>query len=175
MALTYVAIAKTTVSSAVHSVTMNNIPNTYTDLLVKFSLRSDYGFNYHEGQFIFNSVTANYSQRLLVGDGSSANSYTGSGAAAATWALVMNGSISTSNTFSNGEIYIPNYASTTVAKSWSTTAVTENNATAAATWLVAGSNSSTAAISSLTFYAWQGFINFVSGSTFELYGIKNTV
>lgn len=174
MATTYEAIVKTTVSSSVHSVTISNIPNTYTDLLVKFSLRSDYGSNYHEGQFIFNSVTANYSQKLLTGDGSAVNSYSSSGAAAATWALVMNGSSSTSNTFSNGEIYLPNYASTTVAKSWSTDAVTENNATAAGTWLVAGTNSSTAAISSLTFYAWQSFINFVSGSSFELYGIKNS-
>ena len=175
MANTYKLIEARTVSSATHSVTFNTIPQTYTDLLVTFSLRSDYNFNFHEGQFTFNSVNSGYSQILFSADGSNPSSAgPQSGQAIATWSLVINGSASTSNTFSNGELYIPNYSSTTLGKTWSTTAVTENNATAAGTWMVAGSNTSTAAISSLTFYAWQSFINFVPGSTFYLYGIKNS-
>ena len=172
MANTYKLIEAVTVGSATHTVTLSSIPQTYTDLLVKFSLRSDYGFNFHEGQFTFNSVSSGYSQVLLSANGSSPSTVANSSQGIATWALVMNGSISTSNTFSNGELYIPNYSSTTLSKSWSTTAVTENNATAAGAWMVAGANTSTAAISSLTFYAWQSFINFVPGSTFYLYGIK---
>lgn len=176
MANTYTLIASSTISSATHSVTFNSIPNTYTDLLIDFSLRSDYGNNVHEGQFTFNSVTTGYGQVFFVGDGSAANSYgPQTNQPAATWSLAINGSASTANTFSNGEIYIPNYSSTTLNKTWSTTAVTENNATTAATWMVGGINTSTtAAISSITFYAWQTFINFVSGSTFYLYGIKKS-
>ena len=172
MALTYTAIAKHTVSSAVHSVTMSNIPQTYTDLKVVYSLRSNYSGGGHEGQFIFNSVTSGYTQRLLYGTGSGVGSASPGTSSIATWTLTINGGTTTSSTFSNGEIYIPNYSSTSVAKSWGAEGVTEDNATGALAYLVAGTNTSTAAISSLTFYAWQSFINFVSGSTFELYGIK---
>jgi hypothetical protein len=174
MATTYEFIASAS-PSGVHSVTLSNIPQTYDDLLVQYSLRSDYGNAGHEGYFTFNSVSSGYGQVLLVGDGSAVNTYgPQSGQAAATWAIVINGASATSNTFSNGEIYLPNYSSTTLAKSWSSTAVTENNATTALTWMVAGRNTSTAAISSLTFYAWQSFINFVSGSQIYLYGIKKS-
>jgi hypothetical protein len=96
------------------------------------------------------------------------------GTDAATWSLLINGGSSTSDTFSNGELYFPNYSSTTIAKSWSSTSVTEDGSTYGVQYLVAGQNTSTAAISSLTFYAWQSFINFVAGSTFTLYGIKNS-
>lgn len=164
-----------TVASSTNSVTFTSIDQTYTDLLVKFSLRSDYGFNSHEGNFTFNSLTSGYGQTLFVGDGSSVNTYgPQSNEAQATWGIVMNGSISTSNTFSTGDLYFYNYSNTGVAKTWATTSVTENNASAAATWLVAGSHATTAAISSITFYAWQSFINFVPGSTFYLYGIKKS-
>ena len=174
MATTYTLIASHTVSTPVHSITMGSIPQTYTDLLVGFSLRSDYGVAHHEGQFTFNSVSTGYAQAFLVGANGSTNSYIQSGQSIATWSLAINGGGSTANTFSNGEIYFPNYSSTSVAKSWSTNAVTENNASNAAQFMVGGLNTSTAAISSLTFYAWQNFINFVSGSTFYLYGIKNS-
>jgi hypothetical protein len=151
---------------------MSSIPQTYTDLLIGFSLRSDYGLVHHEGQHTFNSVSTGYAQVLLVGANSSANSYGQSGQPIATWSLAINGGGSTANTFSNGEIYFPNYSSTSITKSWSTTAVTENNTSNAAGFMVSGFNTSTAAISSLTFYAWQNFINFAVGSTFYLYGIS---
>lgn len=170
---TFTLISSSTVSSSTNSVTFSSIPNTYTDLSVRFSLRSDYGSNGHEGNFTFNSITSGYGQKLFVGDGSAVNSYgPQTSEPAATWGIVINGASSTSNTFCNGEVYFPNYSSTSVGKSWSTTAVTENNATSALTWMVAGRHTTTSAISSITFYAWQNFINFVSGSTFYLYGIK---
>lgn len=174
MANTYTLLNATTISSPSYSVTISSIPQTYTDLLVAFSLRSDYGSAHHEGQFTFNSVSTGYAQVFLVGANSSTNSYIQSGQPAATWSLAINGGGSTADTFSNGEIYFPNYSSTNVVKSWSTNAVTENNASNAAQFMVGGLNTSTAAISSLTFYAWQSFINFVAGSTFYIYGIKNS-
>lgn len=174
MANTYTLLNATTISSPSYSVTISSIPQTYTDLLVKFSLRSDYGSVHHEGQFTFNSVTTNYAQVFLVGANLGTNSYIQSGQPAATWSLAINGDSSTANTFSNGELYFPNYSSTSIVKSWSETAVTENNGTNAAEFMVGGLNTSTAAISSLTFYAWQSFINFVAGSTFYIYGIKNS-
>jgi len=173
MASTYEFIASAS-PSGVHSVTISSIPQTYDDLLIKFSLRSNYAGGGHEGQFIFNSVTSGYTQRLLYGTGSGVGSASPGTSSNATWTLTIVGGNDTSNTFSNGEIYISNYSSTTVAKSWSSDGVTENNATGALQYLVAGNNTSTAAISSLTFYAWQSFINFVSGSQIYLYGIKKS-
>lgn len=173
MAATYEFITSASPSN-VHSFSITNIPQDYDDLLITFSLRSDYSGGNHEGQFIFNSVTSGYSQILVYGTGSGVASASPGTSSQATWTLTINGGGTTSNTFSNGEIYIPNYSSTTVAKSWISDGVTENNATAALIYLVGGGNTSTAAISSLTFYAWQSFINFVSGSQIYLYGIKNS-
>jgi hypothetical protein len=170
---TYQLIASTTVVTPAYSVTMSSIPSTYTDLLIVASMRSDYSGS-SEGQFLINSITSGtYSGKLLTGNGSSVNSYSSSSAGAATWGLVINGSASTSNTFSNVQIYMPNYSSTTSAKSFSIEGVTENNGTSALTWLVASGNTTTAAINSITFQAWQSFINFVAGTTFYIYGISN--
>jgi hypothetical protein len=76
----------------------------------------------------------------------------------------------TANTFSNGEIYIPNYAGSNY-KSWSSDAVTENNATSADMSLVAGLTSITAAITSITIAGAAG--NLVQYSTAYLYGVSN--
>lgn len=170
---TYTLIASSTVSSPTYSVTLSSIPQTYTDLKIVYSLRSDYG-TAHEGQIRLNSISTGYSQKLLYGTGSGTGSAQPGGTDYATWSLTITGGGATANTFSNGEIYLPNYSSTSIAKSWSADGVTENNATSVVDYLVAGNNTSTAAITSITFYAWQSFINFVSGSTFYLYGIKNS-
>ena len=173
MAKTYELITSYTVSSATYSLSITSIPQTYTDLLVVFSLRSDYG-TAHEGQLIFNSVSSGYTQTLLYGTGGGTGSATPGTSSTGTWTLNIVGGGATANTFSNGELYFPNYSNTSVSKCWSGTTVTENNGSTAYQYAVAGSNTSTAAISSLTFYAWQSFINFVSGSKFYLYGIKNS-
>jgi hypothetical protein len=78
----------------------------------------------------------------------------------------------TSNTFSNSEIYIPNYAGSNK-KSFSADIVMENNATTAFSTLNASLWQGTAAISSLTFFDHNGN-NFVQYSSFYLYGIKNS-
>ena len=174
MAITYQLISSFTVATPAHSVTMSSIPATYTDLLVVASMRTDYSES-SEGKFLLNNITTGtYNGRLLVGDGSVANSYPAPGAAAATWGLVLNGSGTTTNTFSNVEIYMPNYSSTTLEKCFSITGVTENNATSALTWMVGSRNTTTGATNSITFQAWQSFINFVAGTTFYIYGIKNS-
>jgi hypothetical protein len=172
MANTYTLIASTTVSTPAFSVTMSSIPATYTDLLIVASMRTDYSGS-SEGQFLINGLTSGYHSKLMVGDGTTPAFYSNSSLTAATWGLVLNGSGSTSNTFSNHQINILNYSSTTVTKSYTVDGVTENNG-AALTWLVQGGNSTTAAVSSITFQAWQSFINFVAGTTFYIYGIKNS-
>jgi hypothetical protein len=174
MANTFELISTTTVATAAYSVTVSSIPQTYTDLAILISARSDYSGGPHEMQFAINSVTTGYTNRMVyTNNGTSALSASASNAFY-TWAGAVVGGAGTANTFSNCLAYLPNYSSTTVAKSMSSDATAETNATASIIWLNAGINTTTAAITSLTFYCWQSFINFVPGTTFTLYGIKNS-
>ena len=161
MANTYTLINSNTVGSGgVASVTFSSIPATYTDLLLKVSARNTTSSEIFE--FGFNGVTTNQSSIYLNGSGSAATS--------ATYTLYnrSNPSTSTASTFSNSEIYIPNYAGSTN-KSVSIDGANENNATTIYMNIVAGLWSSTAAITSITCTA-----PFAQYSTFYLYGIKNS-
>jgi len=160
MANTYQLIEAKTLGSSAASVTFSAIPATYTDLLVKVSSRNTSSSEIFD--FGFNGVTTNQSSIYLNGSGSAATSatYTLYGRSVQTGA--------TASTFSNNEIYIPNYAGSSF-KSVSVDAVNENNATGAFSSFVAGLWSSTAAITSITFTA-----SFAQYSSFYLYGIKNS-
>lgn len=172
---TYVAIAKNVLTSAASSVTFSSIPSTYTDLIVLVSPRNTggtTGTNYIRMQA--NSATNEFSGRYLEGYG---NSLTGSGYTlndpylTQLYGVVLNGA--TANTFGTVEIYIPNYAGS-VAKPISAVGVSENN-NATASWgidVVASLYNSTSAISSLTFTPASN--QFAIGSSFYLYGIKNS-
>ena len=109
-----------------------------------------------------NGSSSNFSYRLLEGDGSTAASYTN------TTGRIGNVVNTTSNTFNNVEVYLPNYTSSTN-KSYSVDAVSEANATTAYADLTAGLWSNTAAITSLGFSLSSGNID--QFSTFYLYGV----
>lgn len=169
---TYTLIASNTVGSGgASSVTFSSIPSTYTDLCLKVSSRSDAtGSAWRNYTIAFNgtSYLLNGTGRGLYGTGSAAGSET---------ITVPIGQFSTSdsatsNTFSNSEIYIPNYNGSTN-KSFSGDSVTENNATAALAYLVAGLWSNTAAITSIT-VGNESTAIFKQYSTAYLYGIKNS-
>ena len=167
MATTYVLIASNTVGSGgAASVTFSSIPQTYTDLLVKFSGKDNSSST--GGNIIyltFNGTGTTYTDKLLFGNGSSASSGSYAGMVGE-----VNTSATTANTFSNAEIYIPNYTSSNQ-KSFSTDGVTENNATLAYATLDAGLWNGTGAITSITLNSGSTLQQY---STFYLYGIKNS-
>lgn len=168
MATTYTLISSNTLSSSQASVSLNSIPNTYTDIVLKISARTDNaGTDFI--QLTINSQTGTYSNTLLLGNGSTASSTRNTGQSYLRAGYVNNAN-DTSNTFSYGEIYIPNYASTND-KPLSSIGYTENNATTAYISNYANLFQYSSAITSLTMVA-NG--NFVSGSSFWLYGIKNS-
>jgi len=170
MANTYTLITSNTISTPAYTFTMSSIPQTYTDLMLVCSIRSDYS-NSSEAQILINGLTSGYNGTLFSGT----NGYVGSSQGAFTWSMVMNGSSTTANTFANLEIVIPSYSSTTLPKTLMTNAITENNSSSNAfQWMVASRNTTTSAVTSITFQAWQSFINFAAGSSFYLYGIKNS-
>jgi hypothetical protein len=169
MPSTYTLIASNTLTTAGLSVTFSSIPATYTDLVLRVSARTANAIATRTTRLRLNGLsTTIYSYTLIDGDGSSATSTRASNTTESP--LLVNGNSATANTFSNTEIYIPNYAGTTQ-KPISTAYVGENNATAAALGAVASLVNLTSAVTSLEI---SNTSNFSVGSSFYLYGIKNS-
>ena len=172
---TFIKIASVTVGSGgVASITFSSIPADYTDLVVKYSLRSTAndsgGSTPIDVRLTFNGSSSGYSERMIYGTGSSAASAATSGSYI-NWAGTQTNNSQTASTFANNEMYIPNYAGSNN-KSVSVDGVQENNATAAASRLTAILWGNTSAITSLTLAPDYG--NFAQYSTAVLYGIKNS-
>jgi hypothetical protein len=167
MATTYTLIASNTVGSGgASSVAFSSIPSTYTDLLVKVSSRSTEASAWDWFSISLNGSTSNFSWKSLWADTSPASGG-GSGVTIPYGGTAAN---ATANTFSNTEIYIPNYVSSNY-KSVSADAVGENNSATAGRSLTALLWSNTAAITSLSVNSGTTFVQY---STFYLYGISNS-
>lgn len=165
MSTTMKLIAKASLGADAASIDITSIPGTYTDLVVLLSARSARGGGNATDDLTMaiNTVTTNRTARRLYGNGSSALSDSHSTGFSGTLPADV-----TANTFGNVEIYFPNYAGSTN-KSFSVSGVTENNATNAQAFALAGLWSSTAAITGLTFSAASA--NLRSGSSVQIYGI----
>lgn len=172
MPLTYKAIATVTVGSGgAASMVFTSIPQTFTDLVFKVSARGTQAAASHALTLRFNSSTTNYAGRELVGDGSAVASLTRGVFGTAMYVGNINGNGATSNTFSNTELYIPNYNSSAF-KSVSVDGVSENNATEAYTTLLAGLWSDTSAITRIDLVAFASHGTLMQHTTATLYGIK---
>jgi hypothetical protein len=170
MANTYTLIGSYTVGAGgVTTVTFSSIPQTYTDLLLKLSVRGDSN-SYREIWINPNGSTTNGTGKFLAGSGSAASSGTSTRFEIADWSTPP---LATANTFGSAEAYIPNYTNTSINKSMSSDAATENNATAAYASLQAALWSNTAAITSIDIVLAVS-AKFEQYSTFYLYGIKNS-
>lgn len=164
--MSYTLIERKELTSAASSISFDGIPQIYTDLIVKMNLRYDGtpGNPQQPTSISFNGSGTSKTSRYLRGAGSDAISlnYT----EFYDWIPTTT---TTSNTFSNGEIYIPNYTGSTN-KSASIDSVIENNGTAG--WLHTGALlwSNTAPITSITIAGIA--YNLVAGSSISLYGIN---
>jgi hypothetical protein len=166
MAQNYVLLERIELNASAASVTFSNIPQSgYTDLKFVISARTNSaGANSNPWTpmvVTFNSTTTTSSKQLYgigsaVGSDSSVNNvYTAD-------------TDNTTNTFSNCEIYIPNYTSTNQ-KSYSAESVTENNAASSLALMAAGLTNVTVAITSVTLAPDTG--SFAQYSTFSLYAL----
>lgn len=168
---TYSKIETVTVGAAgVASITFSNIPQTYTDLLIKTSWRqNETSATSSNINMQINGLGTNiYSVRRLLGSGTgvSGDTFTNLSSGPGGWAV---GPAATASVFSNSELYIPNYTSSTN-KTYSWDSVTENNAAAARIGIAAGLIASTAAITQV--FLSTGF-TILQYSTATLYGIKS--
>jgi hypothetical protein len=168
MASTYTLISSNVLSSSAASVTFSSIPATYTDLVLRGSIRSTTAI---DGSLTFNGTGGTvYSRTYLRGDGSTAGSSRNSSTAQITLDDIYRNGSNTTNTFASFEIYIPNYLASTNKPVYYDGA-DETNGTAAYRYGIAGLFRDTTAISSLSI-AFS--TNAVSSSSFYLYGIKNS-
>lgn len=149
------------------SIQFTGIPATGKDLLLLCSLRDTNAAIVSSSIIQFNSDTSagNYSDRSLIGTGSSVLSVSMSYGFSYT-----PGADATSNTFSNLSYYVSNYAST-VAKSGSMDSVQEHNDTSGRQFLQGTRWSGTSAITSMQIRP-NNASNFAQHSTASLYLIS---
>ena len=163
MAGTYDPITSLTLSSAVSSYTFNNIPQTYTDLVLVAIAQRGLSNSGGAGTLTLNGDTgSNYSSTILYGDSGAAYSYRWSNQ------TVMYGAFAAGDSENNiNVISFLNYSNATTYK----TVLSRMGWVNTNGRVTAGVNlwRSTAAITSITLSAAN---NIASGSTFALYGVK---
>lgn len=162
MATTYEPIATTTLGSAAASHTFSSIPATYTDLVLVYAGTTGSSTSYLSLQFN-GDTTTNYSTTHLRGTGSAANS-TRYSSQSEMYASVSSTITTTQN---NVIIHIMNYANTTTFK---TVLFRANNSDVSVETAVGLWRKTPEAINSVKVSSPS--VNFASGSTFTLYGIK---
>jgi hypothetical protein len=176
MATTYTLISSVTVGSGgAANIEFTSIPADYTDLCVKLSLRTT-----ADNSYFMEQVYMQFNNHTTSGDYAFVNliTYTGSSiesdksnSSNKFYVDLAPCSTATSNTFSNSEVYIPNYTSSNY-KSISIDRVAENNNSLSWLSFQAAIYNKTNVISSVKIVPNQGF-NFVQYSTAYLYGISN--
>ena len=172
MPSTYTLIASNVLSGTTSSVTFSSIPATYTDLILRISSRISVGAIDWPLSLRFNGDTAtNYSNTNLYWSGPSSARF--SNQTSATRVLGSTGNTATANTFGSIEIYIPSYTASQN-KPLSSFGAPETNGTTFddGTQAYVGLWRNTAAVTSILIS--QDGSGFVSGSSFYLYGIKNS-
>ena len=106
---TYMPISSTTLSATAAAVTLNSIPATFKDLVVRASVRWA-SSGYSNLGIRFNSLsTTIYSRTYLRGDGAASFSSRGSNQNVIFGENLLQGTSTTASTFSSVEIYIPSY------------------------------------------------------------------
>lgn len=168
---TFIKIASVTVGSGgASSIDFTSIPQTYTDLCLKVSIRTNRGFLSDALSVKLNNSTSSYSSKDLTYDNGGVATYTdlfGAG-----YNLNTQGNGGTSSTFSNQEIYIPNYTGSNY-KNFSSQSMVENNGSDARVEMMANVWSNTSAVTSIILASYTSN-TILQHSTATLYGIKNS-
>lgn len=174
MAVTYTLIASYTVSgSSTSTFTFSSIPSSYDHLILNMSSRANYSGDYHLNNFVqvnSQSTVSNYTGRFGYNDTSNTNNFlVQSTSPTAIW--IGTGNIST-DFFSNNWSFIGNYNSSSAP---SVRPYFGGSEPASNSLIIFGSarQGTAAAITSLTLKELSGN-NYIAGSTFYLYGLKNS-
>jgi hypothetical protein len=173
MPSTYTLISSTVLAnSTTANVTFSGIPATFTDLELRYATRSTTDTPLTELNVAFNGTsfsTTDYSSTVIRAQGSGGSTsarYSNSGTPRF---VISEPTTYTANTFANGSVYIPNYLSL-ITKPLALNGVVATNTSTQidANVMAASQYRNTSAITSMFI---QGAGNFVTGSSFFLYGI----
>lgn len=169
MASSITLIQSVSVPSTQASMSFTSIPATYTDLKVVFSARGNRAGN---GDYLFLNLNGARNNSGMYIKGYTGTTESGTGDENY---LGIPSAGSTTNVFGVGEIYLPNYRSTTVKTVSAEAGVADNAGTnffslGDFTWT--SGSASTGAITSITLTA--RFASIVQYSTAYLYGISNS-
>jgi heat shock protein HslJ len=169
-----VPIANFVISGTVtYFVTFTNIPQTYQDLFLVQSMRSDYAANADQILYRVGNTTLdtgnNYSNTYLSGDGSTASSSRQSNDNWIRGGFSIAGATATSGIFSANTMHILNYANTSTNKTTLQRNAIDLNGSGQ-TSMYCNLWRSTSAINTLQVFCGNGY--FVAGSTATLYGIR---
>jgi hypothetical protein len=148
------------------SINFNYIPQTFTDLQLNMSLRTNSTLTYSSALMRFNGSISNYTYRFLQGTGSAVGNQINTLGAHTGDAAV---SSYTANTFSNMTVTIPN-AFSLGPKSYYSDSVSENNATAALSLIISGVWNDSRPITSISISDFDNFV-YSEFSSASLYGI----
>jgi hypothetical protein len=175
MPTTYQLISSTTLSTSSASVSLSSIPSTYTDLVVRITGRSSNSGSINNNiNMTYNSSSGSYSVTTLVGEVAGfPSSGRSSNASANFFAGNVSGSTATANTFGSTEIYIPSYTVSQNRPSSHSSVSESNDVNGPTIFANAGLRSNTTAVSSIEF-TLSGGNSYAAGSSFDLYGIKNS-
>jgi hypothetical protein len=174
MPSTYTLISSNVLATSAASVTFSAIPSTYTDLVVRISARSTRAAISETLDLRINADSSTlYSYTYLYATGDPAGSFRRS-SQTSLFISTMNAVDSTANTFTSAEIYIPSYTASQNKPLGSFGAFENRVSTIYEIDANAHLYRSTSAITSLTLSSALGSSNFVAGSSFYLYGIKNS-
>jgi hypothetical protein len=166
MTNTFSLIKTYTLTSATASFDFTSIPSSFTDLCLKISSRDTSASITSNCYLKFNASTTGYTDLLLYGTGTAVGTLTTSTTGLFYWYNV--GDSATASTFSNTQIYIPNYASGNK-KNVMIECTAENNGSQGYTIFDAGLWTGTAPINQITITPSSG--NFKTYSSASLYGI----
>lgn len=167
----YECIAEVVVGAGgASTIQFSSIPSTHTDLKLLISARTSRA---SDGDYIYLSLNGSQadSGRYMKAYGS-----TTEGGTVSDNYLSIPSTNNTGSTFSNYEIYLPNYTNT-ITKSISSIGATDNmnagsNALSFGAYIWSSTSASTSAVSSITLTG--RFASFVQYSRASLYGIKNS-
>ena len=167
MAVTYKLIQNQTLTGSQATVTFSSIPQTYTDLVLLVSGRTDRASVLDDCKITLNGVTTNMTLRAVSGTGATAGSATDTLIYAS-----INGNSATASAFGLATFYFANYTSTTIAKAVSAEGVSETNGATSYQYMNAGlwNPGTQAAITTIACTSYNA-ANFLQYSSFSLYGI----
>lgn len=172
MANTYQLITSTVLGGTSTLVTFSSIPNSYTDLVILGSVRSAQNTPINVMRAYFNGDTsALYSMTDLEGAGTAQYGQRTSNATDIFAGGFVAANTATTSAFSSFDFYIPSYL-VARSKQLSIFGVGENISSTWAMDITAGLYRSNTAINSVSIT--NNGQSFVAGSSFYLYGIKNS-